>query len=164
MEESSTEGLSTMPFRTRQSLVNVAYGGLTRAEVDLSRARVGVGWLMATRDIPEINEQHSRGASFEWVAVAFGSVSFFDLHAGVVVDSGGEVAVGVHAHRRSEAAHFLSEVCTLPYAPKYSKAVLETQINFPSHPISDLNPAELTNEFAAAVVVLCNTIAKMECR
>ena len=147
---------------TRRSLLAATYDALARAQIDLSRTRVGVGWLMETQEVPEIRRQHAAGARFEWVATGFGALSFFDLHAGVVADATGDITVGVHAHERSDASRVLGRVCAAPLAESYSSTVRERQLNFPTHSRGSVDWAAVSDQLVHALHDLSRIAEEME--
>lgn len=146
---------------TRQALLRTAYRALADSDLDVSRAWLRVGWLMVDDDAPEISAQRRESASFEWIAVGYSPISFFDLHAGLVVCEGGQVSAGVHAHRRSAAARLLaqSEAQALQYV--FAEAVKEEQYNMPRNDIDEGDQGIFVTRFASCLAILRSVAERM---
>ncbi|MGH7044472.1 MAG: hypothetical protein ACREFY_20400 [Acetobacteraceae bacterium] len=121
-------------------------------------AQVFLGPALAGSDDPAIARLHALGAHFFWVAVPLGfGVSFWDAHAGIVVDAPAMTGTaGVHFRRGSADAARLMARCASALDARGLRRVIsemtdETQWNADAR---DISTTTAVDEACAELVTL----------
>lgn len=132
-----------------------AWCAAIRAALLLERAGNGVvyGPEVETTAIPIVERLRARGAHFYWVALPIQSISFWELHVGIVVDrAAGTARSGLHRSNSSAFGARLFAVLEGGRAARGlerfdSEAAEEMQFLYPLHALNDTSAiAKLCSE------------------